>query len=280
MDEHVNCLVKDIQLTPADRIICSHNDDVNRYNDSMLEHVATEQHPIVATPPKLQTQPPVLGAAHVPLPRDQLDDVEAAWVDGHKANRLTRVCIGARVRFTSTNTSSGYTNAGVGTVVGFNPADDAPAITGIRVRKDGTNRVVSVNRLSPEKKYANRRFISAAFWPLQLAYAATVHGVQGASLLCRLYLKISCFVHGLAYTALSRNTDTDQIFLAAPLTVADLRVVDPAAYYEARDAGLVPTVPPRHAAAGGGVAVAAAPAPPPPPAAAAPPPAPPAPPPP
>jgi hypothetical protein len=137
------------------------------------------------------------------------------------------------VRFTATvNKANGQTNAATATVVDFTWADDG-TLRAIRVRLHRSQRLCSVHRMQRVGKVVLRRYVSAAFWPLTLAHAATVHGVQGTSITEPVYIDIDCFVAGLANTALSRNTNAADITLANPLSVHDLRVINLHAFYQA-----------------------------------------------
>lgn len=157
----------------------------------------------------------------------------------HDANKLDRVCVGARIRFFKTaDKTTGATNAARGTVTGFSPPDaHGTDITGVKVRLE-SGRNVSVNRMAPQaiarSRPTNEPYVSGSFWPIVPDYACTTHSVQGRSISGKVVIALGkCFVSGLAYTALSRNTNINDIYLAAPLTVADLHVVDIDAYYAA-----------------------------------------------
>lgn len=112
-------------------------------------------------------------------------------------------------------------------------ADDY--LTGIRVRLDSTGTTVSINRLHDTQAILLHRYIAVSFWPLALGFASTVHSVQGATISTKLCIDIqSCFAPGLAYTALSRNTNANDICLMRPLKLHDVRVLDLPAFYTAR----------------------------------------------
>jgi hypothetical protein len=138
----------------------------------------------------------------------------------------------------------------MGTVVGYlhtRPATSTASLSGIKVRLDRTDDVVTVHRLQPIGKVVNSRYITAAFWPLALGYATTVHVAQGESINTPILIDLAeCFLPGLAYTALSCTTNVELISLTRPLTVYDLRVISLEVYYTARDAGEEATrAPPR-----------------------------------
>jgi hypothetical protein len=71
---------------------------------------------------------------------------------------------------------------------------------------------------------ADRTLIFQEF-PLMLNYASTVHSVQGCTLTKSVLIHIDGFAPGLAYVALSRNTNDSQIRIKRMLSVHDLRVI-------------------------------------------------------
>jgi hypothetical protein len=212
---------------------------VNEYNNLVL---ATLDGPIEATQPRVSVQGSTLDAQHTPVDIDALEEIKRTWLAKHEQNRIRGVALNARVRIWATaDTRTGQTNATMGTVVGFlhtRPATSSASLSGIRVRLDRTDDVVTVHRLQPIGKAVNSRCITATFWPLALDYATTVHVAQGESIDIPILIDLAgCFLPGLAYTALSRTTNVEPLSLKRPLTVYDLRVISLELYYTARDAG-------------------------------------------
>jgi hypothetical protein len=149
------------------------------------------------------------------------------------------MAIGMRVRFFMTsNKANGQYNAATGTIVGFNTLHTE--VRGVRIQLDRNNQITTVHRMAPVRLVLNR-YLSIAYWPLAPAYASTTHSVQGASIATKVAIDLRHrFAPGLAYTALSRNTNTDDILLRKPLTVHDLRVLNLPAFYIAQAAGEQP----------------------------------------
>lgn len=142
--------------------------------------------------------------------------------------------IGARVMFTVSNRSYGYINGDYGTIVGRENTGRY-----IDVRKDGGGETVRVYRTSksrylmdydPETHILRRRkpaVQKTKQFPLKLAYAITVHKVQGQSLPENVLIDPSegFFAPGQLYVALSRLSRFDHLYLSQMLT-ADDAIVD------------------------------------------------------
>jgi hypothetical protein len=239
---NINCRLNENAVpVPGGRVLCSHNATVKEYNNMVL---ATLDGPIETTPPRVTVQGSTLGAQHIPVEIDALDDIERTWVANHEQNRMQHTALNARIRFWATaDKRTGQTNATMGTVVGFvhakpSASNSSAPLSGIKVRLDRTDDIVTVHRLQPVGKVVSSRYITAAFWPLALGYATTVHVSQGESIRVPMLIDLAeCFLPGLAYTALSRTTNVELISLKRPLTVHDLRVISLDVYYSARDAG-------------------------------------------
>lgn len=232
VDANVNAPLVRITPTPTcARVLCSHHADVDAYNAAIVDAL-TEGAPIVATAPRIRVQPNVMSATHVECGLQDLTPSEAAWISKLKENKLPHAAIGILVRFCATfDKNRKAVNGAMATVVGFNYAA-AGRLTGIRVRLHRTDKTLSVSRLQPHAKIVERRHMTVACFPLAFGYASTTHSVQGASISQPVHIDLrACFVPGLAYTALSRNTNVADITLARPLTVEDLRVINLSAYY-------------------------------------------------
>lgn len=193
------------------------------------------------TLPTLAAQPEQLRAKHIPITHADLTPTEVEMIAAHEDNWITKLAIGCRVRlFQTADKRRGLTNALAGVVDSFNFVDTVNNgnftryLIGVRVKFDNKQRPVSVNRMQAIGKFLHEWHVKMAFWPLALNYAATVHSVQGRSISHPLCLDFqNAFAPGLAYTALSRNTNRNDITLLTRLTPYDLRVASPEAFYAA-----------------------------------------------
>lgn len=246
VDENINVLHRHMDLKPTDRVLASHHVTVNAYNNALLQALAAETHEELVPMPLLvrkQLQP---NCAPTAVTRDQLTPVEQRWIDSHKDNRIPFACKGAPVRCIRSNKAAGYTNMANGVIKRFLPEGTDAPITAVDVEFEHTPGVCTkVYRGRPFGDVPDLRYVSFNPWPLAIGIAATVHSVQGISMVERVLLDLVCFVRCLAYTALSRNTTESRIFLKQPLTVADLAVISADEYYAAVDAGEEPQAQPR-----------------------------------
>lgn len=231
VDAKINIPFVRVSPIPMDaRILCSHHEEVDAYN-AAIDALVTEDLPRLNTAPHIRVQQNLMHAPHVQCNLQDLTESEAEWVTALRQNKLHSAAIGTRVRFCSTvDKRRRAVNGAMGTVMGFKHMSGR--LTGIRVRLDRTGNTMSVCRMQPISKIVERRHISVSCFPLAMGYASTTHSVQGASITQRVHIDLrDCFVPGMAYTALSRNTNMADITLARPLTVHDLRVISLDVFY-------------------------------------------------
>jgi hypothetical protein len=218
-------------LPPSGRVLHSHRHQVEASNAAFIANLHAHK---ILTPPRIHVQGQGVPADYYPIAYDDLDSAEKTYVQKHASGSLACIALQVRVRLTATvNKASGATNGSSGTVVGFT-FSDPDQLTAIRVLLDHNQRTVSVHRTFPVASCPSNRYLRVCYWPLDLEHASTTHCLQGASVTTMLAIDLqTCFVHGMAYVALSRNTDTSMILLRRPLTVHDLRVISLPAFYQA-----------------------------------------------
>jgi ATP-dependent exoDNAse (exonuclease V) alpha subunit len=129
------------------------------------------------------------------------------WLHDAEYHTLTRVAIGARVVITKNiNMDLGASNGATGIVEGvLARKDDDGYVATILVRLDHNNTIVRVTRSNFSTRYQASQSYTRSSFPLELAYAITVHRSQGLTLRHRTIVHIrDCFAPGLLYVALSR----------------------------------------------------------------------------
>jgi ATP-dependent exoDNAse (exonuclease V) alpha subunit len=136
--------------------------------------------------------------------------------------------IGARVALVKNDPAKRWVNGTLGTVARLEPEN-------IWVRIDGRDDPYQI----PREKWESIRYRwnadtsqieakvvgSYTQFPLQLAWAMTIHKAQGLTLEnVRVDLQGGAFCEGQTYVALSRAKSLDGLSLAHPLSIADIRV--------------------------------------------------------
>lgn len=233
VDANINAPLVRISPVPLDaRVLCSHHAEVDTYNAAIMDALAVDGAPRVDTSPRIRMQQNEMHAQHVECTLADLTPGEAAWVARLRDNKLPSAAIGTLVRFCATfDKRRKAVNGAMATIIDFNRTVEG-RLTGIRVHLHRADTTLSVCRMQPSSRIVERRHIFAACFPLALGYASTTHSVQGASITEKVHIDLrDCFVPGMAYTALSRNTNVADITVGRPLTVHDLRVINLAAFY-------------------------------------------------
>lgn len=229
-------LSEELPLDLDCRVLCTHHVDATAHNTAAIQDFShnsgAQLVPLTRKFARQRDDAPGLD----PIAYDDLSAAEKSFVDAKGPVRASHLCIGADVRFNHTVAKkNGKTTAATGTVVGFYYEFGTHDLSGIQVLLHRTQKNVRVSRIKVQHCPPGAKYVQVAFWPLTLAYAATVHSVQGANISHPIRLDLrSCFDTGLAYTALSRNTADGALSLARPLTVHDLRVLDIDVYYAAK----------------------------------------------
>lgn len=123
---------------------------------------------------------------------------------------------GARVMFTVNNKDEGYVNGELGTIIGFDELEDGTDVIIVK-KDDGKIITVSPFQFHKDKIFADedklklKTVFEVDAYPLRLAYASTVHKVQGLSIPS---LYIDCkrfFLPSQLYVALSRSSNPDDL---------------------------------------------------------------------
>jgi len=123
---------------------------------------------------------------------------------------------GARVMFTVNNKDNGYVNGELGTIIGFDEFEDGTEVIIVR-KDDGKKIAVAPFQFNKDKIFADedklklKTVFEVDAYPLRLAYASTVHKVQGLSIPS---LYIDCkrfFLPSQLYVALSRSSNPDDL---------------------------------------------------------------------
>jgi ATP-dependent exoDNAse (exonuclease V) alpha subunit len=209
VDEHVNNPLLTAHPPKDAYVLCSHHVLVDQYNEDILHDLFNEN--ILAIPPLVSERP--LGCSVIYL---NLSDLS--------------------VRFwktIQTQKAKGTINGLSGTVTDIHSLSSGTP-THISVKLDTTGDVIKIPRMGPCGEIITDRYLQWSFFPFVLNYASTVHSKQGATLRTKLHLHLKeCFTYGLAYVALSRNTNIEDVSIAQPFTVNDLRVIDLVSFYDA-----------------------------------------------
>jgi ATP-dependent DNA helicase PIF1 len=114
---------------------------------------------------------------------------------------------GAFVMFVKNSLEKKYVNGTLGTVVGFEKANDYPIV----LTKDG--KTITAKPDTWEVHDGDRKLASLAQIPLRLAWAITVHKSQGMTLDAAHMDLRDAFVPGMGYVALSRVRSLDTLTL-------------------------------------------------------------------
>jgi len=150
---------------------------------------------------------------------------------------MANCAVGAQIRVVdNVDQQCGFVNGASGTIT--NVKTCRGYVTEVEVECDGNRRFLG--QLTPQKEFVDERYLR--WWPIPvvLNYAGSVHAYQGESMNFPHILDIrSAFVHGLAYTGLTRTTDPSRpalIYLARPLRATDLVVANLNDFYKWLDA--------------------------------------------
>lgn len=143
---------------------------------------------------------------------DWLNDMQLKSMLKHGPfESILKVKVGAVVRYTQNNRRIGKVNGSMGIVVNFAPHDDVPDGPSYPVVRfaDGT-----VHGICPVCVKSSNKKCSMTQVPLKLAWAGTVHRLQGAQVDCAVIdLGPGIFEYGQGYTAASRVTSLNGLYL-------------------------------------------------------------------
>ncbi len=197
---------EEVCLTEAvedDVVICTHNEDVRRFND-------------------------ILGRRFLPHAdwhdtrvETNIDDSSSLYLqnwlkrDLNKFKLLGVVAVGARVvLLRNVGTQQGYVNGAEGKITGLSIVNGE--VTKIKVLLNGKSRARTFSRTMSEKvMYQGVAYYRKTF-PLSLSYAITAHKSQGATFKNKVFLFIRhCFLPGQLYVMLSRVTMRKNIVVAS-----------------------------------------------------------------
>lgn len=166
-----------------------------------------------------------------------------ATIDGDFKTQLVtpeqlELKVGAKVMFTR-NSPDGWVNGTIGVVEGFSGGDDGKSIT-VRIADSGMvvdvrrekweNIAYRVVKEEDENGRSRSKIVEQVLgyfeqFPLTLAYALTIHKVQGLTFdRVSLDLGTGSFAPGQTYVALSRCTSIDGLHLVRPINHNDVYV--------------------------------------------------------
>ena len=208
-------------FTPTSTILCSHREQVDRYNSLVLTSLAEQG----------LVGPPVV----VPLSTNALQHEHMhAWLEQPNFHTLSVVALGARVMLTrNMSLKKGAANGTIGTVVGITmDPKQAGHVKRIDVKLEGVTKPLGVWRSTSKRHYdtASNTFRKSTF-PLILAYAMTGHKSQGATFNGPTIVHMrSAFTPGLLYVMLSRVTRLELVKVVGRLTPAEFQPVNLAAF--------------------------------------------------
>jgi ATP-dependent DNA helicase PIF1 len=111
------------------------------------------------------------------------------------------LCVGTRVMHTRNNSMLSIWNGSMGIVVDF--IFTKQVATGAKVFFDNGS-IIDVNMVSTPIEFAKNKSVEVIYMPLRLAWAATIHRVQGCTLEKGIVDLRGMFATGQAYTALTR----------------------------------------------------------------------------
>lgn len=238
VDENINKRLQTVADLPSDlsgfRAICSHRTSVTEWNTKLLKSQFSSSQIFPVFPHVERVQVDAAGDL-IPdlttsLRKGDLTEDEKLYILTHSRKyQLSHCAIGAPVRITENiDPDNACVNSVRGTVVGMNIAQET--LRSVEIDIDGTTR--HVGRLVPETKCVNKRYLRWFSLPLTLDYAGTVHSYQGSTISEPLIIDLKdVFEVGMGYVAISRSTDTANMYLAKPLTAFDLRVPNLASFY-------------------------------------------------
>lgn len=197
-----DCIVDEEQahalLGPDTTVLCTHVEDVQMYNELMLQALFPNTHVEVGVA-LARTAPP--GALD--------DETVRTCLYDPKFHTLPYVAVGARVTLTAnTDLSIGACNGATGIVTALDYSKDG-TINAIHVRLDSNSHVVKMRRTAVRRTYNNLVCITGSTFSLMLGYALTGHRCQGATIANTVLLhpRDAAWCPGLMYVMLSRVTD-------------------------------------------------------------------------
>lgn len=187
--QHIEARKTEYALAPSDiPKLFSHNLDVDRVNDEMLEKI----------PAKLQV---------FNMSSKGHDMLVATIKKGCLSPETLNLKIGASVMFTKNSPKDGWVNGTLGIIEGFDIKNRNPVVK----IKNGKRVVVEQMEWSVEENGKVKAKISQ--FPLRLAWAITVHKSQGMSLDEAVMDLSDVFEYGQGYVALSRVRRLSGIYL-------------------------------------------------------------------
>jgi hypothetical protein len=193
---------------PTTTILCTHREDVARYNDQVLEQLSAAG---------------LVGPVHrTPLATNARDVTDMhEWLSNPYHHPLRSVAVGARVMITSNiDMDLAAANGACGVVEAIKVGDDGHPCS-LVVRLDLTGKAITLRRTLVHIYYGpdKAKYYKGSF-PCMLAYALTGHKSQGATLTGPTIVHVRhSFAPGLLYVMLSRVTSREKLKVVAPLTL-------------------------------------------------------------
>lgn len=246
IDREINHVLKTAEDLPAClrgfTAICSNRKEVAIWNEKLLNahHAGDEIENVYPKVMQVDTDPSTgrqTGAVNLPF--QTMSATEQAHVlsgsDRRKKYSLNAVAVGARVRVTlNVDPKKGYVNAADGIVLAYRKdLDGVVTEIDVQLSEGGVIKCRAGNKMWGTFR---SRTCNWSVLPLTLNYAMTIHTVQGASISTELIIDIvEAFDYGLGYTAISRSTDVEKMYLVRPLKVWDLRVANLKTFYQQLD---------------------------------------------
>ncbi len=147
------------------------------------------------------------------FPKEELDKIVTFYDKDAPYDETLELRLGAQVMLiTNLSLDTGLVNGSRGVVVGFNTSgpEPLPIVQFI----NGRNEVITRNSWVIDDNDNTLKYINRSQIPLRLAYAVTIHKVQGATLDCALIdIGKTTFEFGQAYVALSRVKSLDALYI-------------------------------------------------------------------
>lgn len=179
-------------------LLDSRRNNVDAVNNAKLEKLGT---PITTWEASVQVCPPFL--AHKP-------EEQKAYAE--KMSRVPWTCrmaVGARVMFLNNDKQGRWVNGSLGWVRSLNPG-----LGTLGVQLDGRDSVITVIREANEVKDSNGNTTFSYYqFPLDLAWAVTIHKSQGQTLERVCVSMSNHFAEGMTYVALSRCKSLAGLYL-------------------------------------------------------------------
>jgi nucleoside-triphosphatase THEP1 len=202
-------------LHDVDTVLCTHNEDVDFYNDCLLRAKFPEQL-IDCGPVKKNFNEDSL----------EFPDVQKFHA-GLKNTRLGLAAVGAPIIYKANiDVKQGAVNGASGRITGFKITGGV--VITIHTTVDATRASISLNRTWFERCYRDNVCYSVKAFPCMLGFAMTGHASQGATITGKTLICIrNSFCRGLVYVMLSRVTCRANIFLRDHPSAADFRPAQP-----------------------------------------------------